>query len=46
VLCENLTCRTRLDDSAPESLFVWDPRHLTPAGAKFFIGQVGEQLLP
>ena len=46
VLCENLTCRTRLDDSSPESLFVWDPRHLTPAGAKFFIGQVGEQLLP
>jgi len=46
VLCENLTCRTRLDDISPESLFVWDPRHLTPAGAKFFIGQVGEQLLP
>lgn len=45
ILCEKLTCRTRLDDSSPESLFVWDSRHLTPVGSRFFISQVGEQIL-
>ena len=46
VMCDKNSCITRLEDESPDGLFGFDQGHLTSAGARFFVGQVADQLLP